>query len=54
MEDGQVLLRSDSGSSWEWVVCQPTTLKKLKSLSPQFKEKHDAFKWLDSYLDIRG
>jgi len=50
VEDGQVLLRNNSGSSWEWAVCQPTTLKKLKSLSPQFKEKHDAFKWLDNYL----
>ncbi len=51
-ENDTVLLVNKSNLNWEWAVCEPTTLKKIKSISPQFKNKNAAFKWLDSYLGI--
>ena len=53
-ENDTVLLVSKSNLNWEWAICEPATLKKIKSISPQFESKNAAFKWLDSYLDIRG
>ena len=53
-ENDTVLLVSKSNLNWEWAVCEPNTLKKIKSISPQFESKNAAFKWLDMYLDIRG
>ncbi len=49
-ENATILLINESESNWEWAACQPATLKKLKSLSPKFKDKLAAFKWFDDYL----
>lgn len=45
-----LIKNNKTDSDWEWAVCQPITLKKFKGLSPQFKNKSDAFAWMDKYL----